>query len=267
MENPLLKIPLSEIDPGTRNSRKTFSDIEALAQDILAHGLISNLVVSRKMDGRYELVAGERRYRALKSIDAQKLWCSLSLPSVAYLDVDIPVIHCLVKDDPGMFLNMVENIQREEVPIWHLGSRFNEMLETGVDQNTIAARIHKSQTYVSGACMIARGLAAKTVRALDKMGPNALTRSQLIRLSKLIDYETFVPDEAGQIKELDRMLTTKRPLATRKRDAVPKSERVWIRFKSLERGIKAPAWALPVVDAVMRYLSGADDRLKFPDGS
>ena len=67
MDTSLRDIPVEQIDPSPYQSRRTFDGIERLAQSIQDEGLINPITVRPMPGGRYELVAGERRWRAVKS--------------------------------------------------------------------------------------------------------------------------------------------------------------------------------------------------------
>ena len=105
-------IPLSALMPSATNVRKTFhpASIEELAQCILADGLLQNLVVHEpKGDGRgYEIISGERRYRALKLLVER---------GQLEADVTVPVeIRGGLSAQDSHRLATVENVQRENLP-------------------------------------------------------------------------------------------------------------------------------------------------------
>jgi ParB family chromosome partitioning protein len=97
---PLL-INLKLIDPNPFQPRRDFKDLSALSQSIQAKGIIEPVVVSPKADGRYELIAGERR---LKAAELAKL-------------EEIPVVIRNISDDPAdrLVLALLENLCREDL--------------------------------------------------------------------------------------------------------------------------------------------------------
>ena len=93
------EIPLRQIQPNSLNPRSSFSKegLDELAQSIRRIGLLEPIIV-RKKDGFYEVVVGERRYRAAHQ---------------AGLD-SIPVIIKQLSDSEVIELNLIENIRRED---------------------------------------------------------------------------------------------------------------------------------------------------------
>lgn len=253
-------IAFSKIDPGERNVRKTYREIPKLAESIEQHGLLQNLVVRAGADGRYLLECGGRRYRALTLLVEQgKIQRSHEVP-------------CLVFDTgeglEELLRNLVENLQRQEVPAWQLGRRYNELRETcQLSQSQIAGRINKTQGHVSIYCQIADGLAPAVVKRLDSLPSCPLNNSQLLRIAKIYDEKNFEPSETAQLELLEQFLGassgTKKPRGPRK--ALSEKKRVWLRYEKLKhRGVRIPAHALPYLDAVLRYLRGEDATLRFP---
>ncbi len=108
----IIRIPLDRIVPNPKQVRKTFRRIDELARSIEQYGLLHNLVVHPHAEpGYYEIVAGERRYRALTLLSKQS-----RLPSTE--------VSCLVISGEGAFANVVENLVREDVPLWEVGRTY-----------------------------------------------------------------------------------------------------------------------------------------------
>lgn len=96
----VIEIPVDEIYPNPTQPRKTFDEnsIAELSESIKAHGLISPILV-RKMNTRYEIIAGERRYQACK------------LAGIT----NIPSIVKDISDEDAFKISLVENLQREDL--------------------------------------------------------------------------------------------------------------------------------------------------------
>jgi ParB family transcriptional regulator, chromosome partitioning protein len=129
-----LSIPTDGIQPNPVQPRRVFQDsrLEELAQSIRANGIIQPLVV-RYVDGHYQLVAGERRWRAAKLAE---------LPFVPVVVRDIP-------DDRLLEITLIENIQREDLSPMETASAFSRMLsELHLTAEAIGMRTGKDRTTV-----------------------------------------------------------------------------------------------------------------------
>ena len=129
-----LAIPLDEIRPNPLQPRRIFQDerLEELAQSIRANGIIQPLVV-RRYEGHYQLVAGERRWRAAK------------LAGIA----TVPAVVREIPDDHLLEITLIENIQREDLNPMETAAAFARMsnelnlsaeqigLRTGKDRSTV----------------------------------------------------------------------------------------------------------------------------------
>jgi ParB family chromosome partitioning protein len=244
----LIDIPLSDLRLSPKNVRQTYWGIKELAESIREYGLLQNLVV-REAGDHFEVVAGNRRFKALELLASESKWTGN--------------VHCVVISGDGTFENLIENTTRHDVPIWQLGYRFQEILDAGYTQKQIAARVGKSQGYVSIAVQIASGLCPAVVRRIERVSNLPINQEQLLVLSKIINTD-FRPDEEAQLEELKRLLGQKRRKGRgRPRSPVTEKERVWQRYRRLKQGIKMPGHAAPYFAAFMSYLDGSTSKLTF----
>lgn len=150
-------IPLSAIDPSPFNPRKTFDDIDELAESIKAQGLLENLVVRpAKKAGRYELIAGERRFRALQKLKAGEVPCKV----------------IAADDGQARAAQIVENLQRADVNPLEEAEGFKGLQDADPKRWTvqaIAASVGKTPRFVQQRLAIATGLAPEA-RALMAKG-------------------------------------------------------------------------------------------------
>lgn len=129
------EILLSSIQMNAKNPRKTFDEtsLHELAQSIQEVGLIQPVIVRPIEKDKYELIAGERRYRACQILN----WKTIS---------------CLVKevDDEGaMEIAFVENLQREDVPVMEEAQAYRWLLENkNYDYQSLAAKVGKSERTI-----------------------------------------------------------------------------------------------------------------------
>ncbi len=129
--------PIEQIRPNRNQPRRQFAPekLEELAASIREKGIIQPLVVTRK-DGCYEIVAGERRWRA-----AQKAGLR-----------DLPVVIRDVSDDAILELALIENIQREDLNAIEEAQAYKSLVEQfGISQDEVAKRVGKNRTTITNA--------------------------------------------------------------------------------------------------------------------
>ena len=127
---------LTEIEPNRGQARKVFdpSALEELASSITQHGLIQPLVVRRKPNGFYEIIAGERRWRASKMAGL----------------TEVPVIIKEIDDETAALLSLIENLQREDLNPVEEANGYKELMDSfGFTQEEAARKVGKSRTAVA----------------------------------------------------------------------------------------------------------------------
>ncbi|HSZ34638.1 MAG TPA: ParB/RepB/Spo0J family partition protein, partial [Puia sp.] len=130
----LKSIPINELDTSPLNYRKSFSkkELDELAEDIAQHGIISNLVVRRSESCRYELVAGERRFRAAK---------------IAGLE-EVPVNIVELTDQEVIEIQLSENLQRSDTHPMEEAFAIERLQSDYKSVDEISLRIGKSKAFV-----------------------------------------------------------------------------------------------------------------------
>lgn len=134
--------PIEEIKPNRSQPRKTFASdkLEELAASIREKGIIQPLVVRRKAD-HYELIAGERRWRA-----AQKAGLR-----------EVPVVIQNVSDGTALELALIENIQRQDLNAVEEAEAYQALLENfTLSQEELAKRVGKERSTVANALRLLR---------------------------------------------------------------------------------------------------------------
>lgn len=129
------KIDINDIEPNKKQPRKNFNEEELndLSKSILEHGIIQPLVV-REINGKYEIVAGERRYRAAR---------------LAGLN-EIPVIVKNFSEQQTLEVALVENIQREDLNPMELACAYSLLMERfDLNQEEVADKVGKSRPSVA----------------------------------------------------------------------------------------------------------------------
>ena len=137
-EGGSLSLPISQVEPGLKQPRKRFGEesLHDLADSIRTHGVIQPLTVRRLSSGYYQIIAGERRWRAAK---------------LAGL-TEIPAVIIEADDRKVMELGLIENLQREDLnPVEEANGYKVLMEEYGLTQEEVAQRVGKSRPAVANA--------------------------------------------------------------------------------------------------------------------
>ncbi len=133
-----VSLPISQVEPGLNQPRKRF-DPEALAEladSIREHGIIQPLTVRRLSSGYYQIIAGERRWRAAKQ---------------AGLD-EVPAVIIEADDRKVMEIGLIENLQREDLNPAEEARGYQVLMEEyGMTQEQVAQRMGKSRPAVTNA--------------------------------------------------------------------------------------------------------------------
>lgn len=133
----ILYIDINDVKPNANQPRKNFDEakLEELAQSIKSHGIIQPIVL-RKIDKGYEIVAGERRYRAARKAGLKK----------------VPCVVRELTDEQNMLVAIIENMQREDLNPIEEAEGLNNMIEIyGLTQEQISKSVGKSRPYISNA--------------------------------------------------------------------------------------------------------------------
>ena len=131
----LIDLDLDLIEPNSEQPRSRFTDenLEELAQSIRVNGIVQPIIVRRKGTG-YQIVAGERRWRAAQKAGLQKL----------------PAVVKDVSDEKLLELALVENIQRQELNPIEEAKAYKNLINTiGLTQEMVAERVGKNRTVIT----------------------------------------------------------------------------------------------------------------------
>lgn len=139
-------ININDIKPNSNQPRKTFDEekLQELASSIEEHGLIQPVVLRRMKKG-YEIVAGERRWRAARIIGIK----------------EIPCIVKELTDEENMLLAIIENMQREDLNPIEEAEGINQMIDTyGLTQEQVSKSVGKSRPYIANSLRLLKLSAA-----------------------------------------------------------------------------------------------------------
>jgi ParB family chromosome partitioning protein len=139
----LRTVAIEEVHPSASQPRKTFDDVRLgeLAESIRVQGIIQPLVVRERVGGGYELVAGERRWRAAQRAGLH----------------EVPVVVREIAPGRAFEMALVENLQREDLnPIEEAEAYQRLVAEFGYTQESLATRVGKDRSTVANALRLLR---------------------------------------------------------------------------------------------------------------
>ena len=139
----VIKLPIDQIVPNRFQPRTIFDDekIEELSRTIHTHGVIQPIVVRKTSDNQYEIIAGERRYRAMKKLQ----W------------TEVPAIVRNLTDKETASIALIENLQREELTAIEEAVAYQKLLELHeLTQEALAQRLGKGQSTVANKLRLLR---------------------------------------------------------------------------------------------------------------
>ena len=134
-ENGIHFLDINSISPNSKQPRKNFDDekIDELAKSIEAHGILQPIMVRKTGEG-YEIVAGERRWRAARKAGLKK----------------IPSILRNLTEEQNMLVSIIENMQREDLNPMEEAEALSQMIITyGLTQEQISKSVGKSRPYIT----------------------------------------------------------------------------------------------------------------------
>ena len=169
-------LPIAQVEPGLKQPRKRFDQaaLEDLAESIRLHGILQPLTVRRLASGYYQIIAGERRWRAAK---------------LAGLS-EVPATIVEADDRKVMELGLIENLQREDLDPMEEAQGYQALIQDyGLTQEEAARRVGKSRPTVANALRLLS--LPDAVQALVEEGKLSAGHARAI---------LAVPGSAGQKK-------------------------------------------------------------------
>lgn len=186
---------VASIHPNPYQPRATFDEesIAELAQSIQQVGLLQPLLV-RKVDDGYELVAGERRLRAVTSLGMEKVAC---------------IVQQDIEDESSAMMALIENLQREDLHYLEEAQCYQKLLETyGLTQEELANRLGKSQSSIANKLRLLKlsdeVKAAMTEKRLSERHARALLK--LTDDKQRLDAVEKIAEKGLSVKETEQMV-------------------------------------------------------------
>lgn len=174
----VVELPAEKLIPNPRQPRKTFSkeELDGLSRSIASNGLLQPISVRRTSGGKYEIIAGERRWRACVQAGMRQIPCLVQECS----------------DAQSAVLAILENLQRQDLQVFEEAEGIRRLMEDwGVTQEEAARRLGKSQSAIANKlrllrltpeerkCIVESGLSERHARAILRI-PQEDVRKKLL---------------------------------------------------------------------------------------
>lgn len=223
-EGTVFTVKMTQIEPNRKQPRKQFDEdaLLELAESIKQFGVLQPLLVQKK-DDYYEIIAGERRWRASKLAGIK----------------EVPVILKDFSEQEAVEISLIENIQRENLnPIEEAAAFKRLMEEFHLKQDTIAERVAKSRTAVTNSMRLLKLDERVQQMLIDEMLSTGHARALLAIDDKEMQYGAAVKvfDEKLSVRETEKLV--KEVLNPREKREEPVDSALELIYQQLEEKIK-----------------------------
>lgn len=217
-------LKITEVEPNREQPRKNFNEdaLLELSDSIKQYGVIQPLIVQKKED-HYEIIAGERRWRAAKMAGIK----------------EIPVIIKDYSDQQVMEISLIENIQREDLnPIEEAMAYKNLMEEFHLKQDEIAEKVSKSRTAVTNSMRLLKLDKRVQQMMIDDMISAGHARTLITIEDPDVQYNiaTKIFDEKLSVRETEKIVKLIQKPEVKKEKAEKVNSFI---YKDIEEKIKA----------------------------
>lgn len=219
-----VKLRISEVEPNREQPRKKFDEdaLLELADSIRQFGVLQPLLV-QKRDGYYEIIAGERRWRAAKLAGLK----------------EVPVVIKDFSEQQIVEISLIENIQREDLnPIEEALAYKRLLSEFKMKQDEVAERVSKSRTAVTNSVRLLKLDSRVQQMLIDEMISSGHARALLAIEDKELQYKIAMQvfDEKLSVRDVERLMKSLQNEAEKKEEPQPKNEFI---YENLEEKMKA----------------------------
>ena len=201
-----VKLKIMDIEPNRDQPRKIFDEdaLAELADSIAKHGVIQPLLVRPMPDGSYQLVAGERRWRASRMAGL----------------TEVPVVIKELSDDEAMALALIENLQREDLNAIEEAQGIKALMDTlSLTQDEAAERVGKSRPAVANALRLLKLPDSVIALVSDgKLSPgHARALLGFTDEQDIIEPADLIIDQGLPVRDVEKLV--------KKRNKEPKAEK------------------------------------------
>ena len=191
----IIEIPISELRPNPYQPRKIFDNdkLKELSESIKEHGVFQPIIVKKSIKG-YEIIAGERRYRASKLAGLEK----------------IPAIVRNFTDNQMMEIALLENLQRENLNAIEEAVAYKSMIEKmELTQDDLAKRVGKSRSHITNILGLLRlPLEVQKLLVDGKISmSHARVISKLATREEMIELATKIVKEQMPVHDVEKIST------------------------------------------------------------
>ena len=193
----ILSIKISKYQP-----RRNFQDISELAESIKQHGIIQPLLVRKLDDATFELIAGERRWRAAKSIGL----------------TEVPVIIKNVDNEVAAAFALIENIQRDDLTALEEAQAYQKLIaEFGLTHEQVAERVGRSRSSITNMLRLLT-LEEPVQELVDKALLDMGHARALLALKKRQQIETAIEivEKALSVRQAERLVQSRKEVQPKK---------------------------------------------------
>ncbi len=216
-DGPIRTVSLQTVEPNKNQPRKYFDKeaLQVLADSIAVNGLLQPLVVRQIEGGRYQIISGERRWRACRMAGLQ----------------EIPVVVREEDDRAALELGLIENLQREDLNVVEEAEGYRILMaEYAMTQEQVAQKVGKSRPAVANALRILSLPADALTLVLNASLTSGHARALLPLCDSLSAEEVFkaakeVADKNFTVRETEAFVRSK---LTKKSRPAPKKKDIYL---------------------------------------
>ncbi len=193
------EIPIDDIIANKRQPRRYFEEdaLDELAESIKVHGILSPILVRPLSAGKFEIIAGERRWRAAKLSGLKT----------------VPVSVKSVAGQESLELAIIENVQREDISAYEAALAYRQLVdEFGLNQEDVALRVGKTRTSISNTLRLLR-LPERILNGLQEGSISEGHARALLSVGseprQLLIYDRIL-DEGLSVRDVEKLNATEK---------------------------------------------------------